>query len=249
VAGDKFSTVTLSRSPETIAFTSSLNSSGLFELEPENGMLLPFEGMGVDTVWRLELPKPANPFDYRTIADVLLTVEYTALNSVDYRQKVVRDLYRSFTGDRALSLRDQFADAWYELNHPEQVEDSRQMQVKLPVMRQDFPPHVTDVRLQQVTLFCVRADGYLQEVWVKSLAHTIPGLDTITTGEVLTQGGIVGTRRPGGAPWQRLVGRDPVGGWTLQLENSPSLRQAFKDESILDVVLVLTVGGVTPPWP
>lgn len=249
VAGDKFATVTLSRSPETIAFTSPLNASGLFELEPENGMLLPFEGMGVDTVWRLELPKPANPFDYRTIADVLLTLEYTALNSVDYRQKVVRDLDRSFTGDRALSLRDQFADAWYELNHPEQVEEPRQMQVKLPVMRQDFPPHVTDVRLQQVTLFCVRADGYLQEMRVKSLAHTIPGLDTITTGEVLTQGGIVGTRRPGGAPWQRLVGRDPVGDWTLQLENSPSLRQAFKDESILDVVLVLTVGGVTPPWP
>ena len=24
--------------------------------EPDNGMLLPFEGMGVDTVWRLELP-------------------------------------------------------------------------------------------------------------------------------------------------------------------------------------------------
>ncbi len=249
VAGDKFTTVTLSRSPETIAFTSPLNASGLFELEPENGMLLPFEGMGVDTVWRLELPKPANPFDYRTIADVLLTLEYTALNSVDYRQKVVRDLDRSFTGDRALSLRDQFADAWYELNHPEQVEEARQMQVKLPVMRQDFPPHVTDVRIQQVTLFCVRADGYLQEVRVKSLAHTIPGLDTITTGEVLTQGGIVGTRRPGGAPWQRLVGRDPVGEWTLQLENSPSLRQAFKDESILDVVLVLTVGGITPAWP
>ncbi|CUS38115.1 hypothetical protein COMA1_40418 [Candidatus Nitrospira nitrosa] len=249
VAGDKFTTVTLSRSPETIAFTSPLNATGMFELEPENGMLLPFEGMGVDTVWRLELPKPANPFDYRTIADVLLTFEYTALNSVDYRQKVIRDLDRSFSGDRAFSIRDQFADAWYELNHPEQVETARQMQVTLPVMRQDFPLHVTDVRIQQVTLFCVRADGYLQEVRVMSLAHTIPGLDTVTAGETVSKGGVISTRRPGGAPWQRLVGRDPVGDWTLQLENSPSLRQAFKDESILDVVLVLTVGGVTPAWP
>ena len=41
--------------------------------------------MGVDTVWRLDLPKAANAFDYRTIADVVLTLEYTALDDVDYR--------------------------------------------------------------------------------------------------------------------------------------------------------------------
>jgi Tc toxin complex TcA C-terminal TcB-binding domain len=46
VAGDDFSWVTLSRSPEAIAFTSPLNATGLFEMEPENGLLLPFEGMG-----------------------------------------------------------------------------------------------------------------------------------------------------------------------------------------------------------
>ena len=39
--------------------------------------------MGVDTMWELQLPKAANPFDYRTIADVFFTVEYTALHSVD----------------------------------------------------------------------------------------------------------------------------------------------------------------------
>ncbi len=212
-------------------------------------MLLPFEGMGVDTVWRLELPKPANPFNYRTIANVLLTVEYTALNSVDYRQKVVRDLDRSFTGDRAFSLRDQFPDAWYELNNPDQVDPARQMHVKLPIRREDFPPHISDVRIEQLTLFSVRADGYLQEVGVKSLAHAIPGLDTVTAGEVVSTGGIISTRRPGGAPWQVFVGRDPAGNWTLQLDNTAFFRQAFKDESILDIVAVLTINGVTPAWP
>ena len=249
VPGDKFSQVTLSRSPETIAFTSPVNASGLFELEAENGMLLPFEGMGVDTVWRLELPKPANPFDFRTIADVLLTLEYTALNSVDYRQKVVRDLDRSFSGDRAFSIRDQFADAWYDLNHPEQVDAARQMRVTLPIRREDFPPHLSDVRIEQLTLFCVRADGVLQELRVMSLAHTIPGLNTVTAGEVVTKGGIVSTRRPGGAPWQVLVGRPPIGDLAIQLENSASVRQAFQDESILDMVMVLTINGVTPAWP
>lgn len=40
VAGDEFVPVLLSRSPEAIAFTSPLNATGLFEMEPENGLLL-----------------------------------------------------------------------------------------------------------------------------------------------------------------------------------------------------------------
>src|SRR4030095_16382860 len=118
VAGDEFSPVRLSRSPEAIAFTSPLNVTGLFELEPESGLLLPFEGMGVDTVWQLELPKAANPFDYRTIADVLLTIEYTALNSYDYRRQVIASLENGLGADRTLSFRDQFPDQWYELVNP-----------------------------------------------------------------------------------------------------------------------------------
>jgi hypothetical protein len=40
----------------------------------------------VDATWELQMPKAANPFDYRTIADVLITLEYTALQSFTYRQ-------------------------------------------------------------------------------------------------------------------------------------------------------------------
>ncbi|NOU13039.1 MAG: hypothetical protein HOO92_03580 [Methylococcaceae bacterium] len=186
VAGDEFSPVILSRSPESIVFTSPLNATGMFELESENGMLLPFEGMGLDAVWQLELPKPANPFDYRTIADVLLTVEYTALSSYDYRQRVLRNLDRSFSGDRAFSLRDQFSDAWYELNNPDQVEASRQMRVTLPFRRDDFPPHIESLTVEQVLFFCIRKDGFVQELRIVSLAHAIDGLDTVTATEVQT---------------------------------------------------------------
>ena len=59
---------------------------------PSQKLLLPFEGTDTDTVWRFDLPKAANPFDYSTIADVLLTLEYTALNGFDYRQQVIQTL-------------------------------------------------------------------------------------------------------------------------------------------------------------
>jgi hypothetical protein len=49
VARGPFDTVTLRRQPESIAFTSPINATGRFDLEPESGLLRPFEGMGVDS--------------------------------------------------------------------------------------------------------------------------------------------------------------------------------------------------------
>ena len=46
VARGPFDTVTLRRQPESIAFTSPINASGLFELEPDNGLLMPVRGHG-----------------------------------------------------------------------------------------------------------------------------------------------------------------------------------------------------------
>src|SRR3712207_7641482 len=48
--------------------------------------------------------KAANPFDFRTIADVMLTIEYTALHSFEYRQQVVERLDSRVTGVRPISL-------------------------------------------------------------------------------------------------------------------------------------------------
>jgi hypothetical protein len=51
-------------------------------------MLLPFEGLGVDTTWEFRLLKRAYAFDFRTIADVLVTLEYTDSHAA--RQVVAR---------------------------------------------------------------------------------------------------------------------------------------------------------------
>jgi hypothetical protein len=250
VAGDQFVPVVLNRAPEAIAFTSPSNASGMFDLEPDNGLLLPFEGMGVDAVWQLEMPKPPNPFDYRTIADVLLTIEYTALNSYDYRQQVLRGQDASFGGDRAFSVKDEFPDAWYDLNNPGTVADAAsRMHATLTTQRGDFPPHLTELAVQQISLFCLRQDGFTQELNIKSLGFTAPGSQTVTAPEVRTTGGIIGTRRPAGAAWEVLVGHDPVGEWSIQLEDTDTVRGWFKNGSILDIVLVLTISGVTPAWP
>ncbi|HEY7495287.1 MAG TPA: hypothetical protein VIH59_29800, partial [Candidatus Tectomicrobia bacterium] len=96
IGPDIFQTVPIRRDPELVALTSPMNASGVFELEAQSsGMLLPFEGSGVDTTWELRMPKAANFFDYRTIGDVLITIDYTALQSWDYAQQVIQSLRQS----------------------------------------------------------------------------------------------------------------------------------------------------------
>jgi hypothetical protein len=248
VARGPFSTLTLRREPESIAFTSPINATGLFELEPETGLLLPFEGMGVDTVWRLELPKAANPFDFRSIADVVLTVEYTALDSAEYRQKVVRELDRQFTGDRAFSLRNDYPDAWFDLNNPDTVEPDRRMTAVIPITTDDLPPHIEDLLVEHVTLFVLRKDSFTGDLTITSLSHSSGG-QTSTGSEVHTTAGIVSTRRPAGAPWLPLVGANPVGDWELRLPDDAPTRSWFSEELIEDIVVVTTLSGTTPAWP
>ena len=66
--------------------------------------------------------------------------------------------------------------------------------------------------MQELTLFCVRKEGFTQEeLRINALTYRAPGHEPITAAEVRTIGGIVGTRRPNGAPWQVLVGKNPVG--------------------------------------
>ena len=52
--GDSFELDRLRRPPERIALTSPINATGLFELDMQPELLLPFEGAGVDMGWEFE---------------------------------------------------------------------------------------------------------------------------------------------------------------------------------------------------
>jgi hypothetical protein len=249
VVRDTFDTVTLRRDPESIAFTSAVNANGLFDLAPEDGKLGPFEGMGVDAVWQLEMPKPANPFDYRTIADVLLTIEYTALDSREYRDNVIRTLAGQVSADASFSVRNEFPDAWYALNNPDTLDNpAARMLLRLPLTADDFPRNLTDVQVSQLTLFAVRDDSLTQELTVTTVRHSTPGASTVA-GLVITGGGVAGTRHPGGAPWQTFAGESPVGDWEFQFKDTAAVRSQFTTEQILDLVVVFTVSASIPAWP
>jgi hypothetical protein len=246
--GDVFQSIIVRRDPELIAFTSPNNATGLIELEPETGLLLPFESMGVDTNWELQLPKAANPFDYRSISDVLFTVEYNALQDFSYRKQVIQQLEDTVSAERVFSLRDHFADQWYALHNPEQ--ESTPMTVNFSLASQDFPPNVAELRIQQVLLAVARAEGRTFEIESAQLMLTPQG-QTVPVGGAVngSTDGLISTRRGNASAWVPLIGKSPVGAWELTLPNTEVMRNRFQNEEIDDLLLVLTYEGRTPAWP
>ena len=63
---------------QAVATSNAQNDSGLFELNFRDERYLPFEGAGVMSRWRIELPAEFRQFDYDTISDAVLHIKYTA---------------------------------------------------------------------------------------------------------------------------------------------------------------------------
>ncbi|UII33141.1 Tc toxin subunit A [Fulvivirga ulvae] len=69
-----------------IAASSAQNESGMFELNFKDERYLPFEGAGVISKWRVELPN-FRQFDYDTISDVIVHMKYTSSEGGELMKK------------------------------------------------------------------------------------------------------------------------------------------------------------------
>jgi Tc toxin complex TcA C-terminal TcB-binding domain len=267
-AGSQYSEVDIRRLPESVALTSPLNASGVFDLIEQPEMLLPFEGSGVASQWTFELPRAANAIDFANIADVLLTIDYTALHSATYRQQVVQQLGSRVQADRAYSLRYDFPDVWYDLHNSEQLTDAEQMKATLNVEASDFPPNlvrldgaakVPDIKIQQVQFYVAREEGETFELPV-GLKFTAANGAPIDAGTAATRDGVISTRQASGSGWQQKVAAKlPIGTWGFDLTGNlqtpggqaqaQRIRDAFKNDLIKDILFVISYEGQTPSFP
>lgn len=259
VGGDIFQKINLRRDPETVALSSPINATGLFDLEAQQpgDMLLPFEGTGVDTQWEFRMLKSSNQFDYNTIADVLLTIEYTALNSFDYYAQLIQSpvLNRPLSADRPYSFRQEFADAWYDLHNPDQTDHP--MVVTFGTRREDFPPNLSNVKIQHVVWYVASTTDNRIELEDVELRFTERGGGTVG-GLASTNESVISTRRGNAGAWNAMIGKAPFGQWELRLPKNQAVRELF-DESkpnpqkppdrVADILLVITYSGRTPEWP
>jgi hypothetical protein len=232
-----FTGVVVRHDPGLVALTAPVNGTGVFELDAQSDMLLPFESSGVDTTWELELPPAANPFDFASIVDVLFTIEYTALSDDGYRSQLTTQLNRNRQrgSDCVFSLSRDFPDQWYDLNNPA---DPTARSVTITLRDVDFPVGISGLA---TTAVAVGLSG--------------PGATTPTTvslqrgtdgGAATTSNGIASTRRGNAASWAPLYGSSPVGDW--QLSFGADAAAQFQPGQLDDIVLVISWTGQSPLW-
>ena len=107
---------------QSIATSTAQNDSGMFELNFRDERYLPFEGNGVISRWRIELPENIRQFDYQTISDVVLHLKYTARDGGKAlhteAEKSLNEVLKTDAGkiqSRLFSLRHEFPTEWHKL--------------------------------------------------------------------------------------------------------------------------------------
>jgi hypothetical protein len=232
-----FSDVVLRHDPGVVALTSAVSANGVFDLDTQQDMLLPFESSGVDTTWELQLPPAANPFDFSTIADVLITIDYTALYDDTYRSQITTRLNANRTrgADCVFSLARDFPDQWYDLHNPA---DPNNRPVTIGLRDVDFPIDIEELTTAGVAVQ-LASRGPVPATAVSLTRGTAGGTAT-------TFGGIASTRRGNAASWSGLYGTTPAGDW--QLSFGADAAALFDADALDDIVLIISWTGQKPAW-
>lgn len=251
---------TLPASNESVSLTSPQNASGLFELDIQSDLKLPFEGVGVDTLWHFELPMPANPMDFDSIADVQVTFEYTARYSADYRAELVANpqkLPRVFSAVRVFSFRAELADQWYALHNPPLAPAATDINATYTVDASDFPSGMNNVRVKRLTLYMPispDSSGNKIDLSKDPLSRSIGlafGSSATPAYQSLDPDSLVVAQSAADAWFRQLPARtlSPFGTWTLVLPNTQTILDLLRNDQIKDILFAITYEAALPEWP
>jgi hypothetical protein len=186
--------------PQLVALTAPMSSTGVFELDTQGDLLYPFEGSGVDTNWLLELPPAGNPFDFDSLVEVVLSIDYTAQLSVDLRDRVVKKLPRDINADRTFSIRRDFPDVWYDICNTTRNSDPNStdfVNIVVPLSSAQFPPGLKALSIAQVSVSMRSTDGLPIE-FSAALTTGAAAPTTMPTAQASSVGGLASSRQTGG---------------------------------------------------
>ncbi len=241
--GPIYQTLDIRRLPETVSLTSPVNDTGLLELEPENKMLKPFEGTGVETFWRFQMEKAANAgIDYSSIADVLITIDYEALNSFDYKAQVAQKLNRenSYEFLLPISLRTNLPDQWFDLANPE--DGQARTEISFELDERILPANVSNASITNFMLYFSQ-DKEEKDVFTNvDISHTDENEAVIEATGVQSSDGKISSKTA-----SALSELDQIKGtWKLSLNSD--VQQKIENGELNDILFVFTIEGETPEY-
>ena len=123
------------------------------------------------------------------------------------------------------------------------------MTVRFATRREDFPPNLDELLIQQVVLYFARSAEVQMEISVGHLQFRAAGSNSPLGGTAVSLDGVISTRKGNAASWASIIGSNPGGDWELALSNDAQTRALFENEQLSDILLVITYSGRTPTWP
>ena len=119
---------------QSIATSSAQNDHGVFELNFRDERYLPFEGAGAISSWRIQLNKNFPQFDFSTITDVIIQLNYTARDGGETLKSKAVEEFNAKMNKLALAenkkglfrvydLKREYSDKWYKFLHPANASD------------------------------------------------------------------------------------------------------------------------------
>ncbi|MBD2565344.1 MULTISPECIES: Tc toxin subunit A-related protein [Nostoc] len=143
---------------QSIVTSTAQNDSGMFELNFRDERYLPFEGAGVISRWRLDMPKDCNAFDFDTISDVIIKLNYTAREGGELLQDKAKGALKGLQQTEGLlrmfSAKHEFSTEWYRFLHPsDEVTKAQSMRLDLTQERFPFQLRGKSIQFKSVQLF------------------------------------------------------------------------------------------------
>ncbi|MBO9703279.1 MAG: hypothetical protein J7604_23900 [Sporocytophaga sp.] len=144
---------------QSIVTSTGQNDTGMFETNLKDERFLPFEGAGVESTWRLELPNDIPQFDFESISDVVLHIRYTAREAGLLKAKAVEYIKENVLEASNLvqlfCLNYDFSTAWYRFESATK-DDDRLLNISLN--KDMFPYWVNKLGMDDVinlTFCCI----------------------------------------------------------------------------------------------
>jgi peptidoglycan hydrolase-like protein with peptidoglycan-binding domain len=149
---------------QSIATSTAQNDSGLFELNFRDERYLPFEGAGAVSRWRIDLPKDCNAFDFDTISDVIIKLNYTAREGGDNLKKVAKDAMQKMVKEksplaRLFSVKHEFSSEWYRFLHPAEAANSQPLNLDFSLERFPFQYRGKKLQISKLEIFLNLKEG------------------------------------------------------------------------------------------
>src|SRR5690606_32430542 len=110
----------------SIATSHGQADSGMFELNFNDERYLPFEGSGAISEWSIELPIENNHFDFSSISDVIIHMNYTARDGGGQLAQAANTELQDLIPENSaklFSLKHEFPNEWHKFLHPNGGED------------------------------------------------------------------------------------------------------------------------------